>query len=502
MKKILILLVVLLLTSLTLSSVSAVLMTLQYEGGSSAAQSVPRGTDVAYEYTSFEFGSDEVATTITLYTEDYEVVETLVQSTDVGGIDFTFDSFSTIDLSGDYIIHGLAENLETNSQAVDMLELTVFDVVTNLTTLTPVIEYSNNQINGFCNSENDDLVNYRWQWYFGDELVSESDSLWCHQETANESTFCGSLNTGTYNIEPNFLYINYSKHPLANSNSLWTSKHGELETYNSSIANSCWDAYEDKLVLRFLSNGTSDYPGLFESFGECYDGVNWITITNIETVTSIFASSTISDALDMIDADYSTHVMYYGVLENWGTCTNYDCNSARVYEESMQWNLNSQFTPNQLINIENISVEEFNEGEWILSCQAIDEEEAGLWVNSSVLLIEDSSSTLCQDSDGGIDYFTKGTILTPNVVSKTDHCTNEPWGTHTANLIEYYCLPDQTRAAYGYNCPYGCTDGACNSEPEIIDAPVLQDEFVGISIQKEIKPINSFGKQSLQKKIL
>ncbi|MFP4523080.1 MAG: PKD domain-containing protein [Candidatus Woesearchaeota archaeon] len=126
MKKLpLLMAIVFVLGIVTLSSVSAVLMTLQYEGGSSAAQSVPRGTDVAYEYTSFEFGSYNVSSTITLYTQDYQVVETLVQSTDVGGIDFTFDSFSTQGLDGNYIIHGLAQNLETGSQSVDTLELSV-----------------------------------------------------------------------------------------------------------------------------------------------------------------------------------------------------------------------------------------------------------------------------------------------------------------------------------------------------------------------------------------
>lgn len=126
MKKLpLLMAIVFVLSMVTLSSVSAVLMTLQFEGGSSAAQSVPRGNDVAYEYTSFEFGSDNVATTITLYTQSYEVVDTLVQTTNVGGTGFVLDSFSTVGLDGNYIIHGLAENLETGSQSVDMIELSV-----------------------------------------------------------------------------------------------------------------------------------------------------------------------------------------------------------------------------------------------------------------------------------------------------------------------------------------------------------------------------------------
>ena len=70
------------------------------------------------------------------------------------------------------------------------------------------------------------------------------------------------------------------------------------------------------------------------------------------------------------------------------------------------------------------------------------------------------SSQPCTDTDGGINYFVKGTVTTSNGVSRTDYCTDEPWGGHMANLIEYVCENNQ-RMVYGYDCPNGCVNGRC-----------------------------------------
>jgi hypothetical protein len=69
-------------------------------------------------------------------------------------------------------------------------------------------------------------------------------------------------------------------------------------------------------------------------------------------------------------------------------------------------------------------------------------------------------TTTCTDSDEGSNYYTKGTVTSPNGVSRTDYCTNEPWGSYIANLIEYYCV-NGSEASYGYVCPNGCSNGAC-----------------------------------------
>ena len=109
--------------------------------------------------------------------------------------------------------------------------------------------------------------------------------------------------------------------------------------------------------------------------------------------------------------------------------------------------------------------------------------------------VEVVAPVLCEDTDGGIDYSVRGTITTPNGVSKTDHCTNEPWGAHIANLIEYYCLPDQTRAAYGTDCIFGCTNGTCNS------VPVAQIS-ISKGINKDVSDSENTFKTIIRKRII
>lgn len=67
----------------------------------------------------------------------------------------------------------------------------------------------------------------------------------------------------------------------------------------------------------------------------------------------------------------------------------------------------------------------------------------------------------CTDSDGGNNYYVKGTAYGPNTnsiynnVDLTDNC----YGPNNA-LTEYYCENGQTTYDY-YTCQNGCKDGAC-----------------------------------------
>ena len=134
---------------------------------------------------------------------------------------------------------------------------------------------------------------------------------YCYQETANESTACGGLGTGTYalgelwnwtdpeqlydgdwntrGVAPltffpdnvSILYVNYTKPNTATNNSLWTASTA-LGYYNISVA-SCYNSYDDKLVLRLTS-----YNRAFSSVNDyvyfhCYNGTEWIFIFNNTT---------------------------------------------------------------------------------------------------------------------------------------------------------------------------------------------------------------------------
>lgn len=65
---------------------------------------------------------------------------------------------------------------------------------------------------------------------------------------------------------------------------------------------------------------------------------------------------------------------------------------------------------------------------------------------------------VCTDSDGGKNYYVKGTATNSKGDSGTDYCANDypSW-----NMIEFYCDGKGVVANWGYLCPAGCKDGAC-----------------------------------------
>lgn len=71
----------------------------------------------------------------------------------------------------------------------------------------------------------------------------------------------------------------------------------------------------------------------------------------------------------------------------------------------------------------------------------------------------------CTDSDNGLDYFKKGTVVFDLFRSgntdfqKTDECST----TATGQLVEYECVDDVWHGV-NYQCPNGCKDGACIKE--------------------------------------
>lgn len=120
---------------------------------------------------------------------------------------------------------------------------------------------------------------------------------WCYQDTANVSTECGGLDTGTYALVGtwtngantydedwatygagtsfttlSYLYINYTKPAGANSSSYWVVRDGATGDpwYNDlTILSSCWNYNETKLILRVSS---STYKAPTGSNWTCYDG--------------------------------------------------------------------------------------------------------------------------------------------------------------------------------------------------------------------------------------
>lgn len=86
-------------------------------------------------------------------------------------------------------------------------------------------------------------------------------------------------------------------------------------------------------------------------------------------------------------------------------------------------------------------------------------------------LISKTEFEECEETDGGKDYYKKGVTKTSKE-SKEDICKQG----NNYNLIEYYCSKDMNSSkviiADGYQCPSGCSEGACISGPKYLGPPI------------------------------
>jgi hypothetical protein len=91
----------------------------------------------------------------------------------------------------------------------------------------------------------------------------------------------------------------------------------------------------------------------------------------------------------------------------------------------------------------------------------------------------------CTDTDGGKNFYVKGTA-TGIQGGGTDYCYTN------VNLAEYYCDPvNQWTGTVNYNCPYGCSDGACNT-PAISEETKIETANTKLNIGEplaDVKPI-------------
>jgi hypothetical protein len=77
------------------------------------------------------------------------------------------------------------------------------------------------------------------------------------------------------------------------------------------------------------------------------------------------------------------------------------------------------------------------------------------------------TASSCTDSDGGLNYYVKGTATNADGTYDTDYCSslnglNEAFCCSSA--MEYSCTPiGHSNVASAYNCPNGCSNGACIS---------------------------------------
>jgi len=82
--------------------------------------------------------------------------------------------------------------------------------------------------------------------------------------------------------------------------------------------------------------------------------------------------------------------------------------------------------------------------------------------------------TFCTDTDGGKNYYVKGTV-TNRWGSFTDSCDNS---FPEYNLREYYCDSNNGKIRSTlYYCPNGCKDGACVAKEQKPDLTIIDLEY-------------------------
>lgn len=79
-------------------------------------------------------------------------------------------------------------------------------------------------------------------------------------------------------------------------------------------------------------------------------------------------------------------------------------------------------------------------------------------------IVEKPVTVTCTDSDGGIEYYTKGIVYTEGPTTLgglTTGTYNDLCWNNGPVLHEWYCGTDKTAYKKEYTCPNGCKDGAC-----------------------------------------
>ena len=101
---------------------------------------------------------------------------------------------------------------------------------------------------------------------------------------------------------------------------------------------------------------------------------------------------------------------------------------------------------------------------------------AGVFSDAWNKITGKATGGVCEETDDGIDYYTYGTAkgIYSSLVLK-DTC----WGD---KLGEQYCLENEGVGTLQYDCPNGCSDGACISDTEETCSPESSSTTCGSSV--------------------
>lgn len=165
----------------------------------------------------------------------------------------------------------------------------------------------------------------------------------CYQETANQSNpndnGCRLNYDGSYSFDGNYFYINYSKPPYVEE-AIWRVKHGPIEdeSYNVTIPPGCFAYSKNKILLRFYSEYL--YPSL--SYGECYDGITWQSITSLKNKTPRTVVNSWSKPVEFksYDGNWATGIAWAPLMHLWidaDYISGLERQMAIIWEEAIIW---------------------------------------------------------------------------------------------------------------------------------------------------------------------
>lgn len=352
--------------------------------------------------------------------------------------------------------------------------------------ISPTTAYTGTQLVGYCNATSDyAITSYAYQWYKNSTLNASGTVKptysWCYQETANVSTSCGGLSTGTYYASGVWDVTN----PASNAyDGDW------LTTYT--FANSSTTGNATLFINYTVPNGaslnTSKWQVRYDIAGTSYyvnntflTGTNNRCAYNVDLMQFKIISNKTSSTKGELDLLCFNGTDWQFGLIGVSTSTG----DIKFFEEAMFWNMtNASGNEQTLTQIDGGIVTKAQN--WTFACQVTDTTNTSAWRNSTSLLISNTAPVST--------YAAQNTTFNHNVSSIFgDACTDiDPetltYTTNNTNLpilangsINY--TANITKTGF-YSLNVSCSDGTANTTSTMtVNITNTAPTIAGIQIQ-------------------
>lgn len=165
----------------------------------------------------------------------------------------------------------------------------------------------------------------------------------CYQESANVSTSCGGLATGTYgfqnvvsNVSTAYMYVNYTKPAHAQQpTSKWQYHMGINAINNATIGVNCWNQNPIQIRMYSSFNATFCASGRSACSGaDCWTGSAWTSVV-AKSGSGLTITQTASNISNLTDGNFNTGANYINGWNRFSTGNT----GGNIYEEAMYWSI-------------------------------------------------------------------------------------------------------------------------------------------------------------------